>query len=99
MLFTYYELVLNHECLSADLRPRKAVDKVKILKYATKLEQVSFSETSTRSANALVIPSICILFLYCQFCNNFPYVICIFNRIFLLKKLCVQYSLFFLYFS
>jgi len=32
VLFTYYDLVLNHECLSTDLRPREAVDKVKILK-------------------------------------------------------------------
>jgi hypothetical protein len=32
MLFTYYDLVLNHECLSADLRPRETTDKFKILK-------------------------------------------------------------------
>jgi len=86
VLFTYYDLVLNHECLSTDLRPREAVDKVKILKWATRLEQFSFPGTSTGSSKILVIPSIYILFLYCKFCNNIPFAISIFKRTLLLKK-------------
>jgi hypothetical protein len=41
-LFNYYRLVLNHECLSTDLSHREAVEKVKILKSAIRMEQFSF---------------------------------------------------------
>jgi hypothetical protein len=82
------DLVLNHEYLSTDLRPHE--DKVKILKWVTRLEQFSFPETSTESAKILVIPSIYILLLYYQFWNNIPYAISIFKMIFLFKKKCVH---------